>query len=269
VECEVKYSLLDIVVDVINDMDGDFISSINDTDEAAQVAQIVKTTYQAIMSNRNWPHTARVLNITPYADSDLPTHCSIEDDVKELISVYYDIRKNSGDRLDYKQIKYLDPDDFLRHTNQRNSLDVNSTVILDPSGVKLIISTNKAPEYYTSFDDTTIVFDSYDSDIDSTIQASKTQIRAYVIPPFELVDDFVPDLPDEAFILLIEEAKSKAMFKLHQTQDIKAEQESSRQNRWLSRKSWRAHEKDIYPYDYGRGRRGGGRKRRDPTFRRD
>lgn len=264
-----KYTLLEIVADIVSDMDGDFISSIDDTDEANQVAQIVKTTYQAMMSNRNWPHTARVLNITAYADSDLPTHTRVEDNVKEIISVFYDVRQGVNDRLDYKQMRYLDPDDFLRHTNQRNSIDVNSSVILDPSGVKLIISTNKAPEYYTSFDDTTLVFDSYDADVDSTIQASKTQIRAYIIPPFEMVDDFVPDLPDEAFSLLIEESKSKAMFKLKQTQDIKAEQEAGRQNRWLSRKSWRAHEKDIYPYNYGRGRHGGHGRRRDPTFRRD
>ena len=264
-----KYTLLEIVADIINDMDGDFISSINDTDEAVQVAQIVKTTYQAIMSNRNWPHTARVLNITPYADSALPTHARYEDDVKEIISVYYDVRQATDDRLNYRQIKYLDPDDFLRNLNRRNSTDVNSVVVLDPSGVKLIISTNKAPEYYTSFDDTTVVFDSYDSAIDSTIQGSKTQIRAYVIPPFEITDTFVPDLPDEAVILLIEESKSKAMFKLKQTQDIKAEQEAGRQNRWLSRKSWRAHEKDIYPHSYGRGRHGGHGRRRDPTFRRD
>ena len=263
-----KYTLLDIVTDIINDMDGDFISSINDTDEAQQVAQIVKTTYQAIMSNRNWPHTARVINITSYADNNLPTHTRIEDNVKEVISVYYDVRQDNDPRLNYQMIKYIDPDDFLRHTNQRNSADVNSVVVLDPSGVKLIISTNKAPEYYTSFDDSTIVFDSYDANVDSTIQASKTQIRAYIIPTFQMVDDFTPDLPDEAFALLIEEAKSKAMFKLKQTQDVKAEQEAGRQNRWLSRKAWRAHEKDIYPYDYGRGRHGGHGRRRDPTFRR-
>ena len=260
-----KYTLLEIVTDIVNDMDGDFINSINDTDEASQVAQIVKTTYQAIMSNRNWPHTARVLNITASGDLDLPTHTRIEDNVKEVISVYYDVKQDGDNRLNYQQIKYLEPDDFLRYTNSRNSEDVNSIVILDPSGIKLIVSTNKAPEYYTSFDDTTIVFDSYDSAVDSTIQSTKTQIRAYIIPTFELDDDYTPDLPDEAFALLIEEAKSKAMFKLKQTQDIKAEQEAGRQNRWLSRKSWRVHEKDIYPYNYGRGRHG---RRRDPTFRR-
>lgn len=262
-----KYTLLEIVVDILSDMDGDFVGSINDTDEAQQVAQIVKTNYQAMISNRNWPHTARVLNITPFADSSLPTHTRIESNVKELISVYYDTRKLNDTRINYTQINYLEPDDFLRYSNARNSDDANCTIILDPSGVKLLIMTNKAPEYYTSFDDTNIVFDSYDSEIDSTIQANKTQIRAYIIPSFEMEDSFTPDLPDEAFSLLIEESKSKAMFKLKQTQDIKAEQEAGRQSRWMSRKAWKVHEKDIYPNDYGRRRRGGGR-RKDPTFRR-
>lgn len=262
-----KYSLLEIVSDILSDMDGDYVDSINDTDEATQVAQIVKTTYQAMMSNRNWPHTAVVLNITPSANNLLPTHTSLPSNVKELISVFYDIRKNGETRLNYRQIKYLDPDDFLRYTNQRNNDDVNCDVILDPSGVKILIMTNKAPEYYTSFDDETMIFDSFDSDVDSTIQANKTQIRAYVIPPFEMQDDFVPDLPDEAFAALIEEAKSKAMFKLKQTQDIKAEQEAGRQQRWLSRKAWKTHEKDLYPYSYGRKNAKG--RRRDPTFRRD
>lgn len=261
-----KYTLLEIVSDILSDMDSDYVDSINDTDEANQVAQIVKTTYQAMISNRNWPHTARVINITPSGNNLLPTHTSIPSNVKELISVYYDTHKLTDTRINYSQIKYLDPDDFLRYTNARNSNDVNCSVVVDPSGVKILIMKDKAPEYYTSFDDSNIVFDSYDSAVDSTIQANKTQIRAYIIPTFEMIDSFVPDLPDEAFSALIEEAKSKAMFKLKQVQDIKAEQEATRQQRWLSRKAWRVHEGDIYPYSYGRKNAKG--RRKDPTFRR-
>lgn len=264
-----KYTLLDIVSDILSDMDGDYVDSINDTDEATQVAQIVKTTYQALMSNRNWSHTARLIHLTASSDSLLPTHMSIDEQFKELISVYYDSKKDGETRIRYEQIKYLDPDAFLRLINARNSDDVNTLTVADPSGIQLLILSNKAPQYFTSFDDNTLVFDSYDAAVDSILQAAKTQARAYVIPTFEMVDTYIPDLPDEAFSLLIEESKSKAMFKLKQTQDIKAEQEAGRQNRWLSRKNWRAHEKDIYPYNYGRGRHGGPRNRKDPTFRRD
>lgn len=263
-----KYTLLDIVSDILSDMDGDYVDSINDTDEATQVAQIVKSTYQAMMSNRNWPHTARAINITPSTNNLLPTHMSIDEQYKELISVYYDCRLSTSNRIDYRQMKYLDPDAFLRFINRRNSTDPHTLLINDPSGVKLLISDNKAPQYFTSFDDSNMVFDSYDALVDSTLQGSKTQARAYVIPPFEMEDDFIPDLPNEAFSALIEESKSKAMFKLKQTQDVKAEQEAGRQQRWLSRKAWRVHESDIYPFDYGRRTRGGG-LRKDPTFRRE
>lgn len=263
-----KYTLLDIVSDILSDMDGDYVDSINDTDEAMQVAQIVKTAYQAMMSNRNWAHTARVVSLIPSTDNTRPTHMTFDEDIKELISIFYDIRKATETRLNYRQLKYMDPDAFLRLTNRRNSDDVNASVISDPSGIKFLIQTNTAPTYYTSFDDNTLVFDSYDSAVDSTLQASKTQARAYIIPAFEMRDDFIPDLPDEAFSALIEEAKSKAMFKLKQMQDIKAEQEAGRQNRWLSRKDWRTHAPDMYPFDFGRRSRGGG-YRKDPTFRRE
>lgn len=263
-----KQTLIEIVSDILSDMSGDYVGSINDTDEALQVAQIVKSTYLAMMSNRNWPHTARILQLTPFTDNTKPTHMQIGDDFKELISVYYDCSRLQDLRVDFRQIKYLDPDAFLRYTNRRNSIDPNTMMITDPSGIRFMAVSNKAPEYYTSFDDKTLVFDSYDHGVDSTLQAHKVQARAYIIPSFEMRDDFVPDLPIEAFSALIEEAKSKAMFKLNEVQDVKSEQEASRQQRWLSRKAWSVHSEDIYPYDYGRSRYGG-RLRKDPTFRRN
>jgi hypothetical protein len=263
-----KMNILEMVQDILSDMNGDYVESISDTDEATQVAQIIKSTYLAMLSNRNWPHTARLVSLTPFSDLDRPTHMTIDQNIKELISIYYDKIRQGETRINYVQIPYIDPDQFLRFVNRRNNNDVNTKIVTDPSGVKLMIMSNKAPEYFTSFNDNDLVFDSYDVGIDSTLQSSKVQARAYVIPVFEMEDDFIPDLPEEAFSALLEESKSKAMFKLKQMNDIKAEQESGRQQRWLSRKSWRAHEKDIYPFDFGRRPRGGG-YRKDPTFRRD
>jgi hypothetical protein len=60
-------------------------------------------------------------------------------------------------------------------------------------------------------------------------------------------------LPEFAFTALIEEAKSRASFRLKQVVDQKAEQESARQNRWISRKSRRLNGGIQYP-SYGRGK---------------
>jgi hypothetical protein len=261
-----KFTLLEIVQDVLSDMSGDFVNSIDDTEESQQVAAIVRSTFNSMLSNRNWPHTAKIINITPYSDSNYPTHVKLESPIKELISIYYDKRKSTTDKKSILRVKWKDPDDFLRYVYSRNSQSNNTDTITDPTGVILLIDNNKAPDYFTSFDDDTLVFDSYDSDVDSTIQASKTTVRAYVMPEFRMVNDYVPDLPDEAFAALIAEVKSRAQFELRQIVDQKSEQDARKQDSWLSRKAWRAKGGIKYP-DYGRRR--GTRYYRDPTFRQD
>lgn len=258
-----KKTLIEIVSEILSDMSSDYVASISDTEESEQVAQIVQSTYYAMIANRNWPHTLRLLHLTPYSDNDYPTHMKIEDELKELRSVFYNKAPYGSTKYVFEPVRYREPDDFLRLTNARNSDNVDTNVIVDPSGVILLILNNKHPDYYTSFDDENMVFDSWDNSVDSTLQAIKTQARGYIIPQFEMEDDFVPDLPTEAFTALIEEAKSKAMFKLKQMEDVKAEQEAGRQQRWLSRKAWRVHENNLYPYNFGRGRK----RYKDPTFR--
>lgn len=258
-----KWTLLEIVSDILSDMSGDYVSSITDTEESEQVAQIVKSTYQSMLSNRKWPHTLRLLNLTPYADSTRPTHMKIEDNLNDLLSVYYNVQTAGSNQVAFRPIRYVQPDDFLRHLNSRNSANMDTTVVLDPSGVQLLLLTNKAPDFVTSFDDTTLVFDSYNSAVDNTLQAHKTQARGYIFPAFEMEDDFVPDLPEKAFSALIEEAKSRCMLRLKQVQDVKAEADARSQNRFLARQARRASAADPYPFNYGRG----SRRYRDPTFR--
>lgn len=248
-----KLSLLDIVQDILSDMSSDEVNSIDDTPESLQVAQIVKATYFAMLSNRNWPHTKRLIELTPSLSSLRPTHVTVPENVKEMVIINYDTAKTTDTRKLYKEVKWLENDAFLFMLNARNSADTDVVTVADPSGVELLIQKDKAPSYYTSFDDKVIILDSYDSNVDSTIQADKLQAIAYIVPSWTHTDSFIPDLPTEAFPALLEEAKSRAMFKLKEVQDIKAEQEAGRQHRWLSRKAWTVNGGIKYP-NYGRGR---------------
>jgi hypothetical protein len=259
-----KYTLLQIVQDIASDIDTDEVNSISDTIESQQIAQIVQSTYQAIMSNRNWPHTAKLVRMNSSTDNTKPNIMTFDENIKELISVYYNKAKDGETRLRYDAIKYIEPDDMLRLFYGRNSDSDNVEVINDGAQI-YVITNDKHPDYFTSFDDNTLVFDSYDSSVDNTLQTSKTQVRAYVTPAFEMSDDYIPDLPEEAFSFLIEEAKSKAAYKIAQKPDEKAEQESRRQNQWLSRKAWRV-DGGVKYQRFGRGRRG---YQPEPTFRQD
>jgi hypothetical protein len=233
-----KQTLLEIVQDILNDIDGDEVNSIDDTPEATQVAFIVRSTYNAMLANRDWPHTKQLIQLSSFSDNTMPTHVTIQSSIKRLLFINYNKQEAGTTRLKYEAVKYKEPEEFLRMVNLRNNDDSNVDVITDPTGVVLNLYNDRHPTYFTSFDEETLVFDSYDGAIDNTIQTSKIQAFAYVIPDFTLSDTHTPDLPEEAFPALVEEAKSRVAAKLRQVADPKSEQESRRQQRWLSRNAW-------------------------------
>lgn len=235
-----KFTLLEVVKDVLNDMDADFVNSINETVEAAQVAQIAKTCYNEMISNREWPHLKQLSQLEASGTLAKPTHMRLPDGVKKLEWVKYDKMKENETRLRYEDVKYLYPDEFLEITNSRNSDNANVVKVVDFSGTTLLIFDNAAPTYWTSFDDEWIVFDSYNVALDDTLKKAKTQIYLVKEPVWVEADDAIPDLPEEAFAAYIEEVKSTAFLALKQMANQKAEQKAARQNRWLSRKAWKA-----------------------------
>lgn len=246
-----RKTLLELVQDILSDIDGDEVNSITDTFESEQVATIVKNTFQAMSSNRNWPQHKQALQIPSYGDANKPTHMVVPEDVTELILLKYNKIKDGETRVNYKDVDWVDNDTFLRKVNGYNSDADNIIQVTDPSGVQLLIRNDTAPSVYTSFDDQTLVFDSFDSAVDTALQESKTQAIAYVFPQWTHEDTYVIDLPSDAFSALLQECISAASIKLRQTSDIKAEQTSSKQQRWLARKSWKVNGGIKYP-DYGR-----------------
>lgn len=245
-----KMTLLEIVTDILNDLDSDAVNSIDDTVEAQQVAQIVKTSFFEMIGNRNWPHLKKLVQFEASGSLQKPNYLRIPDRTKEISYVMYDCRKDGETSSREKEIKYCSPEDFLRKVSIRTVSD-NTVEVVDFNSVKLKIVNNKAPEFYTSFDDKYLVFDSYDSEIDDTLKKSKSSGLAYLAPVWEHVDDAYPDLPEEAFPALLEEAKSTAFLVLKQMPNQKAEQKASRQQRWLSRKAWRVNGGVTYKI-YGR-----------------
>ena len=244
-------NLLAITQEILNAMTGDEVNSITDTAEAEAVARIVISVFEGLVSNRNWPTHKQLFNLTSFADVNTPTHCSIPENMKELLSIRYNKRKTGSSRLYYEKVDWKEPDDFLAYTNRRDSTQTYNQTVTDPTGIKLIIRKDTHPAYFTSFNDDTIIFDSVDTEFDTTIQESQMQVYGYRMPSATFSDTWEPDLPMEAIKLLVEEAKSTARFQIDTTTDIKAEQESMRQNRWLARKGWSVNGGFTYP-DYGR-----------------
>lgn len=236
-----KLTLLDIVQDILSDMNSDEVNSIVDTPDSMQVAQIVRSTFFDILDSKDsWPHLRTLFQLDASTDSEKPTHMGLPENVKELQLVKYNKRKVDDTRDKFQEVEYAYPDVFLERVNAYNTAADDVTLVTDYSGVQFAIKNDEAPSFWTSFDDDNLVFNAYDSEVDDTLQASKTQCMATRNPVWEVADEFIPDLPEEAFSQLLAESKSACFYRLKQRQDPSSDLQGARQRRAMSRKSWRA-----------------------------
>lgn len=251
-----KPILLEMVQDIMSALSFDEINSINDTSESLQIATVFKTVYSDLITNKDWDHLKRPLKLIPYSDSSKPTHMTLDEEINKLVegSVYYN-KVKVGDARDTRwgKVDYISNDAFLRMTNSRNDELTNTDVIFDPTGVQILIKNDSAPTYFTSFDDVTWVFDSYDSAIDSTLQGSKMQAVAYFSDTLLIADETVANLPQKAFSLFYNQVLSTCSLLFDNKLNSKAEQEVGRQNRWLAQNESRTHKINIFEHiKYGR-----------------
>jgi hypothetical protein len=173
--------------------------------------------------------------------------------VTEIKELRYNVSETSG-QLDYKLIDYLSPDEFIQRIVKRDTSSSNVIIVTDPtSDISLPIENDKMPDFYTSFDDRYLCFDSYKSTVDTTLQTSKTMVLGIKIPTFTLTDSAVPDMDDTIFPYYLAEVKSRSLSLLKGGPDIKVEQ-FARKHRYFQRNNrWKTGEQRILN-DYGRRR---------------
>lgn len=246
-----KYTLLDMTQDILSDMNSDEVNSISDTIESMQVAQILKSTYFNIIDGRDWPHLYQMFQLTPSGDNTKPTHMSLPENIIDVSWVKYDCKEFGATKDLVRKMIYKTPEDFLAILELRNSSEANIDEVVDVSGISLNIHNDRAPTYYTSFDNEYVIFDAYDIAIDTTLQNSKTSCYGKVYPTWTMSDTFIPDLPIQSFSYLLNEAKSTCFLVIKETANQKAEQHSITQRRRQSQDAWRVADGITFP-NYGR-----------------
>lgn len=244
------FTLLQMTQDILSALDSDKVNSISDTAESEQVVDIIRDVYYELLSDKEWPHLWQLQPLTALGDTSHPNYLTIPDSVVEMKDFRYNKRKSTDTKDKYETVEYLSPEDFLNVCNSYDSSAADSVSITDFDGAKFVIKNDEAPTYWTTFDDKYIVTNSYDSGVDSTLQASKTQVMAYVTPTFTESDVFVPDFPEDVLPYLLAESKSRAFVNLKQMVNEKVEQSAKRLRRKLSRRNWRVYGGIQYP-NYG------------------
>lgn len=218
-----RMTLLEMVQDILEALNGDEVNSIGDSVEAIQVAGEIKTAYYVLLNQSDQPYQEGAVQLTPSVDLDRPTHMKLPDNIKQVHWVRY----NDNDDDGWRDIQYICPEDFLKQ-----SLDLfnQSPVkeVVDFSDVRLYIKTDRAPCYYTTFDEQWLIFDAYNSALESTLQNNNSVVWCSTVPDWQQEDDFVPKLRVDLFPLLMSEARSAAFINIKQVANSKDEQRSRR-----------------------------------------
>lgn len=244
-----KLTLLEMVQSTLSAMDSDDVNDISDTIEALQVVQIIKDTYYVLMFDSDWDHLKTPIQLDGLSDSDYPTTLSIADSVDEIHQIKYDIRDSTADALEYSTMTYKSPLDFTEMVMKRDSTasEVEQYTVKG-SAVPILVFNDRAPTYWTSYDENYITLDAYDSGIDSTLQTSKNMAYCTVMPEFDDTDNtFVPVCPAKMFPTLLAETKKAAFFYLKGIQTPIDEKRAFKGTSILKQNGNRAHERKNRP----------------------
>lgn len=244
-------TLLEMTQNILSAMDSDEVNSISDTIESLQVAQIIKNTYYNIVDGKDFPWLKELFQLDASGTTIRPTHMKMPSDIVDLEWIKYNTKRVTDNKDIYTKIMYKLPEEFLDVVDARDSSSSSILVVSDFSGVKLNIHNERAPQYFTSFDDEYLVFDAFDSELDNTLQNAKTKCFGKRSAPFLLTDSFIPDMPVQMFSYLFNEAKSVCFVELKQAPNQKAEQASISLKRRMSQEAWRLNNGISFP-NYGR-----------------
>ncbi len=247
-----KYTLLEMTQNILSAMDSDQVTSIFSTAESRQVAEVIRTAYFNIIARANLPEHNQLIQLDGLNASATPVIMHIPNNVAKIDWIKYNTETEEQTQDSYTYVTILPIQQFLEMEHQLNTDEsIVDTMVYE--GITHYFYNDRGPRYCTIIDDRYVVFDAYDSDVDTTLQKSKSLAYGRVVPTFTMANAFTPDLDEQQFPLLLNEAKSLAFLELKQITHEKAEQESRRQWRTLqsTKKMDKPNPMDTFP-NFGR-----------------
>jgi len=234
-----KMTLLEMTQSVLNALESDNVNSITDTIESQQVAQLIKDTYYEFISNMGIPEHDKLMQLESVSSSTRPNYLKLPADTAEVRDIRYNTMTSTDTDPRWVDVEYKDPTAFVKLVQGRRPSDVNVIEVPDFNSVNLYIINDASPKYWTTFDDEYVVFDSYDSAVESTVQGNKSSCIASVTPSWTEEDDFTPDLDHNFFPMLLAECKSMAFAIYKQAPNAKVEQKARQQKIALQNDKYR------------------------------
>ena len=221
-----KMTLLEIVRHILSSTDLEDVNSINDTEDAQQVAEIVKGAYIDLAAKINPQTKQELFELTSSSDTSLPVVMYVPDGVVDVLWVKYNKKRETSD-INYQVLDYLPLEEFLRrsHSLDYSKSNVGSFDYTNDNGdtITVLYETDKHPDYYTTVDDNTLFFDSIDTTYSSVLRNDDTIAYGKFTPEFQMDDTWEIPFSDVNLSLLLQEVKSRAFVEILQTENRKAE----------------------------------------------
>jgi hypothetical protein len=221
-------TLLEIVQSVLNSMDSDSVNDIADTVESRQVSEVAKEVYYELMSYNDWDHLYKWMELESVSDLTRPNYLRIPDAVGRLDYLKYEVTRPEDTRRVISELCYKSVKDFISIVHNRVSTDSNIQTVTNENGVEMFIFNDRPPTYWTSFDNTHVVTDAYNSLQDNTMIGSKSSAWCRVSPVWVPNNLFTPDIPTEFFPAYLAEVKSTCHLYFKQQVSEKDEQKARR-----------------------------------------
>lgn len=206
-----KKTLLEMVQNILSDADSDDVNSIDDTVEADQCARIIRDVFDQIVDLHDFEHIKTLKQLTA-TSSTTPNVMTRPEGFHTIEFVKYDKRTSASDPQKFEYIHYKEPDAFLELVHSRDTDESTVTAVTLSTGLILPIRNDVGPTIYTIMDSGSdeLVFDSYDSDVDANLQASKSLAYGIQKPSLTLSDSSTMELPRHLETLV--EREARAMF---------------------------------------------------------
>lgn len=223
-----KYTLLELVQLILSSLDSDEVDDIDETTESTQVKNIVKSCYWDLITRLQPPEHYDFFQLEETGVST-PTIMTLDSDLNiDVQMIKYDWQTADDAVINYQRVNWCSLADFLdrMHALDYDDTTNNTTFSYTTGGDTFTFCATKfhGPRWYAPINDRTVIFDSYDSEVEDFLSASKTMVYGKKIPTFTESNSFTPDLDAQQFSLLLNEAKSQAFVELKQTSNPKAEQ---------------------------------------------
>lgn len=222
-------TLLEMTQNILSAMSSDEVNSISDTVESLQVAEEIRNTYNELFSNRDMGTFESLINLESPGNTSTPHLLILPSNVAFIKWIKY--KDYNLQDTGFKTIKYLAPEEFIqRIVEQTPPANFVNVTLTDTSSVTYPIASDKAPDYYTIFDESQmLVFDSFDSDNESYLTGANSFAWGSLYKTFELSDSFVAPIEPNLFPLFLAEAKSACFINIKESASPKEEQRARRQ----------------------------------------